>query len=969
MSDDRTPERGAEGLDFRKTLFLPQTEFPMRAGLPKREPEWLERWARLDIYKRLKENRRGHVPFVLHDGPPYANGNLHIGHALNKILKDIVIRSRHMMGFDAGYRPGWDCHGLPIEWKVEEAYRANGRNKDDVPINEFRQECRNFAAEWIDIQREEFQRLGITGEWDRPYTTMAFDAEAGIVLELHKFLMNGLLYRGSKPVMWSTLEQTALAEAEVEYHDHRSPTIHVRFPIVKGEGLDGLSVLIWTTTPWTIPGNRAIAYSPRISYGVYEVKQPGEPSRTEPGQRVIVADGLADAVARDANIAHWERLGDAPSLEGAVCAHPLRGQGYDFPVPLIPGDHVTEEQGTGFVHTAPGHGTDDFDVGLRFGIEVPHTVGADGSYYDHVPLFAGLKVIETEGKKAGKDGPANKAVMSALQDAGQLFASGRLDHSYPHSWRSKAPLIFRNTPQWFIAMDQPGEGQNHSLREVALEEIDQVAWVPARARNRIGAMVADRPDWVVSRQRAWGVPLALFVHKQSQEVLKDEAVNARIAKAFAAEGADAWFADGAAERFLAPDYDPSAYEKVDDILDVWFDSGSTHAIVLEADGVSWPADLYLEGSDQHRGWFQSSLLAASGTRGQAPYQSVLTHGFVNDEEGRKMSKSLGNNVAPQDVIKQSGADILRLWVAGADYTEDLRLGPEIIKGSSDAYRRLRNTMRYLLGALAGFTEAERLAPADMPELERWVLHRLTEIDKIVWDGYQAYDFAKVSKTLFTFATNDLSAVYFDIRKDSLYCDRPDALRRRACRTVLDRLFHCLVTWLAPVLPFTMEEVWLNRFPSEDGSVHLQTFPEVPEAWADAALGTKWARVFDIRRVITGALEIERREKRIGSSLEAAPIVHLADKSDRTLIEGLDLAEIAITSGVSIEVGGGPETAFRLPDVPHVSVEPAMAPGRKCERSWRVLPEVGTDPEYPTLSLRDADAVRHYLARHSGEAAE
>ncbi|MFN4229598.1 isoleucine--tRNA ligase [Parvibaculum sp.] len=951
-SKDTTSEEA--GRDYRDTLFLPKTDFPMKAGLPAREPEWLARWEKLDLYRRLRESAKGRETFILHDGPPYANGNIHIGHALNKILKDIVVRSQQMMGKDAAYVPGWDCHGLPIEWQIEEKYRKKGLNKDEVPALEFRRECRDFAQHWVDVQREEFKRLGVSGEWDNPYLTMSFDAEAKIVEEFQKFLMNGSLYRGSKPVMWSVVEKTALAEAEVEYHDHVSHTIWVKFPMMKGDALKDASVVIWTTTPWTIPANRAISYSPKIAYGLYEVKATGE--------KLVLADALAEQVAKDAKIEEWTRLRDvtADELAGVVCKHPFHGQGYDFDVPLLAGDHVTEEAGTGFVHTAPGHGQDDYIIWVEnFGSkDIPDTVNEEGVYYDHVPLFAGKFVLTRQ----GKEGNANAAVIEELEKAGALLAKGKLTHSYPHSWRSKAPLIFRNTPQWFVAMDAKIEAAGgKAFRDVALEEIDKVRWVPARNRNRIHSMVEGRPDWVLSRQRAWGVPLTLFVNTKTGELLRDEKVNARIVEAVAKEGADAWFERPASD-FLGNDYNEADYERVTDILDVWFDSGSTHAFVLEARGIPSPADLYLEGSDQHRGWFQSSLLESCGTRGRAPYKQVLTHGFTMDEKGRKMSKSLGNVIAPQKIVEQNGADILRLWVANTDYWEDHNIGNDIIKSNVEAYRKLRNTFRYLLGNLEGFTDAERVTIGDMPELERVILHRLAELDDLVRKAYADYDFKRVAHTLSNFMNVELSAFYFDIRKDALYCDAPSAIRRRACRTVLDHLFSCLTAWLAPVLCFTVEEVWLSRFPSETDSVHLRTFPEIPAEWRNEALSEKWKKVRELRRVVTGALEVERREKRIGASLEAAPEVFVSRPDLMEAMKGVDLAEIAITSQAKLTEGEGPADAWRLDDVPGVAVVPKLAEGRKCARSWRILPEVGSDPDYPDLSLRDAAAVREYDAQ-------
>ncbi|MDE1172981.1 MAG: isoleucine--tRNA ligase [Parvibaculaceae bacterium] len=979
-SDTDTPVAADQGRDYRNTLFLPETGFPMKAGLPATEPKWLERWEQLGLYERLREQSRseGRELFVLHDGPPYANGNIHIGHALNKILKDIITRSQQMMGKNANYVPGWDCHGLPIEWMIEERYRAKGVAKEDVPAGEFRRACRDYAAQWIDTQREEFKRLGVVGDWKHPYTTMDFNSEAKIVEEFLKFAQpGGGLYRGSKPIMWSIVEKTALAEAEVEYHEHTSSTIFVKFPVdqVFGSGdvnskaeleaLRSASVVIWTTTPWTIPGNRGIAYSETISYGLYEVTDPGEARYVKAGERLLLADSLAGQVRGAAHIGAWTRLQgvSANALGSLICKHPFHASGYDFKVPVVPGDFVTDETGTGFVHLAPGHGADDYALftekrsqfaacGTR---DVPHTVQADGSYFPDVPIFGGTELRVLDAK--GKDGGANGAVIEALIEAGALLAQGKLRHQYPHSWRSKAPLIFRNTPQWFISMDT---GQ---LRKKALAAIDETRFVPAIGRNRLRSMIENRPDWVISRQRAWGVPLTIFVRKKTGEILHDDAVNRRILDAVRHGGADAWF-ELPDSHFLGDKYVAGDYEKIEDILDVWFDSGCTHAFVLEErEDLKWPADVYLEGSDQHRGWFHSSLLESCGTRGRAPYDQVVTHGMTLDEQGRKMSKSVGNTVVPQKVIDQNGADILRLWVSSTDYWEDQRLGPEIIKSTVDAYRKLRNTFRFLLGNLAGFAGSERVGFDEMPELERYMLHRIAELDGQVRQYYGDYDFKRIFQALTNFMTVDLSAFYFDIRKDTLYCDPKSAVSRRACRTVLDILFSHLTAWFAPILSFTMEEVWLTRFPSEEDSVHFRTFPPVPAVWLDHGLADKWEKVRELRRAVTGALEVERRDKRIGSSLEAAPEVYVSDPELMAAMEGVDLAEIAITSQARLIGGEGPSDAFRLDEVPGVAVVPRLAEGRKCARSWKISDDVGSVPGYPDLSPRDAAAVAEYDAEH------
>ncbi|MBO0736402.1 MAG: isoleucine--tRNA ligase [Alphaproteobacteria bacterium] len=936
--------------DYRPTVFLPQTDFPMRGDLPKREPAILARWERMELYRRQREASRGREKFVLHDGPPYANGEIHLGTALNKILKDVVNRAHQMLGKDAPYVPGWDCHGLPIEWIVEEKYRAANRSKDDIPIDQFRSECREFAAHWMEVQKRDFQRLGVVGDWDNPYTTMAYSAEAQIVREIGKFLVSGGLYRGSKPVLWSIAEQTALAEAEVEYHDHKSTTTWVRFPLLRAgrPALAGASALIWTTTPWTLPGNRAIAYSPALDYVVIRVEQAAERSRARVGETLLVAEGLVAELAARAGIeAHsvLDRFAGA-ALAGTTAAHPLRGQGYDFDVPLLAAGFVEAGQGTGLVHIAPGHGADDFELGQANGLPVPDTVSPDGVYLSGVPLFAGRAIYRPD----GRPGDANEAVISAIEAAGGLLARGTLVHSYPHSWRSKAPLIFRNTPQWFISMEKNG------LRRSALAAIESTRWVPPQGRNRIEAMVENRPDWCVSRQRAWGVPIAVFTHRDTGEPLRDPLVVERVAAAVERAGADVWFAADPAQ-FLGNAYDPAEWEKVTDIVEVWFDSGSTHAFVLEQrPELRWPADLYLEGSDQHRGWFQSSLIEACGTRGRAPYEAVLTHGFVLDEEGRKMSKSLGNVIAPQQVMQQSGADILRLWVVSSDYSEDVRIGPEILKRQSDTYRRLRNTLRYLLGALDGYSPDEAVELAAMPELERWVLHRLAELDRLVRRSIETFDFHQMFTALHNFCTTDLSAFYFDVRKDRLYCDAPNDIRRRAVRTVLDRCFECLVRWLAPIICFTAEEAWLARHgDTPECSVHLELFPEVPANWDDQVLGDRWAVLRELRRVVTGALELERGAKRLGSSLQAAVDLFVPDRLV-DLLRAVDLAEICITSAGTVRPEPVPEDAFTLPDVAEVGARVSPAPGERCERCWRVLPEVGRVPGHADLCRRCAAVI-------------
>lgn len=908
-------------MDLKNTVFLPKTDFPMKGALATREPDYLSYWKDINLYENLRKQSRGKDKFILHFGPPYANGHIHIGHALTEILKDIVNKTFQMRGYDAPMVPGWDCHGLPIEWKIEEQYRASGRNKDTVDVIEFREECRTFANKWIAIQKEEFKRLGIIGDWENPYITMDFEAEAAVVEQLGNFLLNGSLYRGLRPVMWSVVEKTALAEAEIEYQDKTSDAIFVKFPIMKTslESLRGVKVLIWTTTPWTLPGNRAVAYGPDHTYSVVKIF-----SSSHKDEKVLIASDLVSTVMKEASVESYEIVEtiSGNKLAGSVCAHPLRALGYDFDVPLLAGDHVTLDAGTGLVHTAPEHGLEDFEVCKKFGLKLPvDTVGPDGLYGAHVPEFAGQHIFKV-----------NPSVIKHLESQGNLLHYGKILHSYPHSWRSKAPLIYRTTAQWFVSMDKD------DLREKALKAIDTVEWFPAQSRNRIRSMVEGRPDWCLSRQRAWGTPMTLFLHKQTGEVLRDPQVHQRIVEAIRQEGGDAWISSPSS-RFLGEAYNPNDYEKVTDILDVWFDSGCTHEFVLrERSDLAWPADLYLEGSDQHRGWFQSSLLESCGVNGKAPYKKVLTHGFTLDERGYKMSKSMGNVVAPEEVINKMGADILRLWVASVDYSEDMRIGPEILKQQEDYYRRLRNTMRYLLGALDGFEDSEKIAYNDMPDLEKWVHHRLYELDEHHKSSISDLNFLSFYASLHNFCSMDLSAFYFDIRKDCLYCDAKTSLKRRATRTTMNTVFEYLIRWLAPVLSFTAEEAFIARYGKSGDSVHMKLFLEPSPEWKSDKLALTWNKLRDIRRVITGALEVERAAKTIGSSLQATVAVYVVHEL-ADLLKSVDLAELSITSDASVIIAQYPSQAFTLEDVPDVGVIVNIANGEKCLRCWRVLPEV------------------------------
>jgi isoleucyl-tRNA synthetase len=961
--------------DYRDTVFLPKTDFPMKAGLAQKEPAILAKWAEADLYGQLRTARAGRERFILHDGPPYANGDIHMGHAMNKVLKDIIVRSQSLAGKDAPYVPGWDCHGLPIEWKVEEAYRAKKLNKDEVDPVLFRAECRAYAEKWVGIQREQFKRLGVMGDWDDPYLTMKYDAEAAIVGELLKFAETGQLYRGAKPVMWSPVEKTALAEAEVEYEDITSTQIDVAFEIVEAPNapqLIGAFAVIWTTTPWTIPVNQALAYGPDVEYGAMWV------SSAERMMMVLVAvDLIADFEKRTGLTNEspdgplWTIKGS--DLAGAVARHPMHALGGFFakPRPLLAGDFVTTDAGTGLVHMAPDHGEDDFFLCKANGIDPVFAVEGDGKYRTDWAWMGGQGSVINP-KFNAPEGP----ICTDLRETGALLAaSADFKHSYPHSWRSNAKVIFRCTPQWFIPMDRStaplpageregpapqareGEGtltagtNGATLREIALDAIEHTRWVPEKSRNRIHAMVAGRPDWVISRQRAWGVPIALYVHSKSGDYLRDLAVNARIVEAFKAGGADAWFtADH--QDLLGPDYDAADYEPVNDILDVWFDSGSTHVFTVEARyGAGVRANLYLEGSDQHRGWFQSSLLESCGTRGRAPYDAVLTHGFALDGQGRKMSKSVGNVVDPLKIINESGADILRLWVASTDYFEDVRIGKEVLATTSDAYRKLRNTFRYLLGALDGFDDAEKIAPADMPELERYVLHLLASLDTELEAATAAFELNRYARALIDFANNDLSAFFFDIRKDVLYCDAPTSVARRAYRTVLDILFHALVRYAAPILCFTAEEVWGTRFP-EAGSVHLLEWPKVDAGWTDDDLRMKWEVLRQLRTKLTGQIEPLRREKIVGSSLEVDVAAIGYDPAQTAILRSVDFSEIGIVARTDIQDGDAALGA-EVASAERVAFEVAKTDYEKCGRCWRHLPEVS---ESGALCARCEDVV-------------
>ncbi len=913
-------------MEYKDTIFLPKTSFDMRANLPSKEPKILEDWENEEIFKQLRKKSKGREKFVLHDGPPYANGHIHMGTALNKILKDVIVRTQQMAGKDSIYVPGWDCHGLPIEWKIEEEYRKKGKNKDTVPIVQFRKECREFAEKWIKIQKKEFRRLGVEGDWNNPYLTMSNSAEAQIVRELGKFLLDKSLYKGAKPVLWSVVEKTALADAEVEYEDHKSNTIYVKFLITKSsdEKLIGTNLVIWTTTPWTIPGNRALAYGKNIEYCLINTDDVEESSLTSLNEKLILAKELIPNVSKDLGIKKYSIIKEikGSELNGIETEHPFKKLGYEFIVKAFEADFVNLEQGTGVVHVAPGHGDDDYNLGIKNNVEIIQTLNDDGTYNHHAIGFEGEHVYKVDLKIADK-----------LKEFNKLLFQGTLIHSYPHSWRSKAPLIFRNTPQWFISMEK------RDLREKALKSIDETVFYPSQGQTRLRSMIETRPDWCISRQRVWGVPLPLFINKKTGEPIRDQKIIDRIADIYEKEGSDTWFTEDP-KRFLGNDYDINEYEQVQDVVEVWFDSGSTHAFCLEKrDDLKWPASMYLEGSDQHRGWFHSSLLESSGTRGRAPYESVLTHGFVVDGKGRKMSKSLGNVISPDDILKKYGVDILRLWVVASDYYDDLKLDNAILQKQTESYRKIRNTFRYLIGNLKDFENEEGVDENNFPELEKYILHRIWEIDQIVKECVKNFNFHLMFITLLNFCSNDLSSFYFDIRKDCIYCDSKNSHKRKSARSLLNIVFNYLVRWFAPSLSFTSEEAWKSI--GNKKSIHLEDFIHAKDSYCNDSINRKWSEIKKIRRVATGAIEKKRFEKILGSSLEAHIDIYV-DKEKINLFKDVNFEEIVITSSASILEYKEDSKGFSLEEINNVIVDVKNTNGKKCQRCWKYFEKLFKD---------------------------
>ncbi len=890
-------------------INLPKTAFSMKANLPTREPEILNYWQKINLYDELRKSSKGKEKFVLHDGPPYANGNIHMGTALNKILKDIIVKFHQMDGKDSIYVPGWDCHGLPIEWKIEEEYKKNKKNKNDVPIVEFRKECRSFAEKWIEIHKAQFKRLGVVGDWENYYSTMSFDAEAQIVRELGKFLKEGSLYRGYKPVLWSTVEKTALADAEVEYQDHKSDTIYTSFSVrsSKIKELEESEIIIWTTTPWTIPANKALAYNEALEYVLLQVNDEGDFQN----RKIVVAQALLESVKKECGIKNHKEIKKFKGKEfkDTICNHPFLNLGYEIEIPLLEARFVTTEQGTGIVHCAPSHGPDDFNLCLNNGIKAIETVDGDGKYTNNVKLFEGIHIFK-----------ANPIVIEKLKEQKNLLSNGELVHSYPHSWRSKAPLVHRATPQWFISME------SHKLRDKALKAIDDTIFYPSKGKERLKSMIETRPDWCVSRQRVWGVPLPIFVNKKTKEILVDDEVNENIASIYEKEGSDCWFSDNP-QRFLGDKYKAQDYEKLSDIVEVWFDSGSTHSFVLEKrEDLKWPASMYLEGSDQHRGWFHSSLLESCGTRGRAPFESILSHGFVVDGKGLKMSKSLGNVIAPEDILKKYGADILRIWVASSNYSEDLRIDYSILDQHSDSYRKIRNTFRYLLGNLNDnfeIIDLEKIELNKLPDLEQYMLHKLFSLNNNFKKYFENYDFHNLYKELLNFCTVDLSAFYFDIRKDTLYCDSLDDPKRKSTILLLNIILNSLLRWFAPILSFTTEEIYQLLFKNQK-SIHLENFLTFPKSFHNEKLNKKWIELIKIRNLCNISIEEKRASKVIGSSLEAEIKIHL-DQNLESITKDIDFSELCITSKAEVNYENNID----------VKVLTEKAKGTKCPMCWKI----------------------------------
>ena len=927
-------------MDYKQTLNLPKTSFPMKANLVKKEPEILARWDDLDLYRLIRKSSKGRKRYMLHDGPPYANGNIHMGTAFNKILKDIIIKSKQMAGFDAPYVPGWDCHGLPIEHKVDAEL---GRRKLEMTQAQVRSFCREYAEKFIDIQRKEFQRLGVLGEWDRPYLTMNYPYEAAIVEEFGKFALNGGLLRSKKPIYWCTSCKTALAEAEVEYEQHTSPSIFVKFPMISDltrsypmlEGKE-VSIVIWTTTPWTLPANLAVALHPDLEYVAAE---------TADNQIMILARELLERCMEIFGIESYEILTEirARDLEDLEARHPL----YDRSSKVVLAPYVTLEAGTGCVHTAPGHGREDYETGLKYGLEVYSPVDDSGCFTDDVEYFAGLNVFE-----------ANRAVNDKLEEVGALLKEQEITHEYPHCWRCKKPVIFRSTKQWFISMEK------NELRQKALDAISQVSWIPSWGRERIHNMIANRPDWCISRQRSWGVPITVFFCNECGKVVISREIIDRLTGLVEKSGADIWFTEKEVDLLppgtSCPECGGREFTKETDILDVWFDSGVSYAAVMEKrDYLDSPADLYLEGSDQHRGWFHSSLLCSVGTRGKAPYKNVLTHGFVVDGSGKAMHKSAGNVIPPEKLIKTYGAEILRLWVAGEDYRDNIRLSKEILQRLTEAYRRIRNTCRYLLGNLNDFDpDSDRVPYGEMEELDRWALNRLQELSEKIMRAYDSFEFHLVYHNLHNFCVLDLSSFYLDIIKDRLYTSPAKSTARRSAQTAMNEILEVLVRLMAPLLSFTADEIWQHMNQGHrPQSVHADLFVSPKEAYRDLDLATRWEDIIMVRKEVTKALEIARKEKEIGHPLDASVTLGLSPELMEKLKTYRDqLRSIFIVSSATIVEIDQLEGGLESEQVPGLKIKVGPSQDQKCERCWIHDPTVGLDGNHPAICEKCIQAL-------------
>lgn len=906
--------------DIKASVRLPKTNFSMKANLPELDAKILKAWQEIGIYKEIVKKHTGKPKFILHDGPPYANGHIHIGHALNKILKDIIVKAHSIQGLATPFVLGWDCHGLPIEWKIEEKYKKLGQAKEEIEVNAFRQECKEFADKWIAIQKEEFKELGIFADFDNSYFTTQPQVEATILEGIFQVLKQGGLYQGKRPVLWSCVEKTALAEAEVEYHDKKAITAFVGFKVAKApkELWQNALLAIWTTTPWTLPANQAVAYGESISYILLEITEVSADSLLKKGTKLIIAEDLLATVLEKIGVSSYTLLDKQQGLPDFQLEHPLYSQGFKYIVPTLSANFVDTKTGTGLVHIAPAHGEDDFYLCKNNNIIPVEIISDAGLYISSVPLFAGQHIFKVA-----------PLILEALSHEGTLLGTYEVTHSYPHSWRSKAPLIYRLTTQWFISLE------HNNVRQKALKALENVDFYPKTGKNRLVAMLSNRPDWCISRQRSWGVPLSLFIHKETKTPLVDEELFNNIINAFAKEGSNAWFS-GDNKRFLPAKYNKDDYLAISDVVDVWVDSGLSYNYVLQKrENMAFPADIYVEGSDQHRGWFQSSLIMSILLTGQAPYKKVMTHGFTMDESNQKMSKSLGNTTTPKQFSQQYGTDILRLWVASNDVAEDMKIGNNILKQQTEIYKKIRNTLRYLLANLSNYKTD--VAYENLAEIDKYLLNKIYEIDQLFIKTFKdTLVLHQFFSRLFNFILADLSAFFFDVKKDTLYCDADNNPNFQGTLTVLNVLNEFMLKWLAPFIPFTMEEVYANRYNKNLGELFLHDFIVADKAWFNTMLATKWKKIQEVRKVVTGALEVERVAGVIGSSLEADPIVYV-NADYKEILDSVNFAEICITSSITVElIDNMPKTEelFNLPEYSNIFVKFQKSSGQKCVRCWK-----------------------------------